>query len=138
MEFSEFMAYFITAVISGLIFGAITYAMNTSKGYKGGFWWGFFLGIIGIIVIACTPPNEKELERRLKYSGAWICDRCKKTNYSYIIRCSCGNDKPEKRDEYRNEMPVSADELIKYKKLLDDGAITEEEYNDVKKKLLKL
>lgn len=31
---------------------------------------------------------------------------------------------------------VSADELEKYKKLLDQGAITEQEFEDVKKKIL--
>lgn len=32
----------------------------------------------------------------------------------------------------------SADELIKYKKLLDDGAITQDEYDVKKKELLNL
>ena len=32
--------------------------MNRDKGYDGGFAWGFFLGIIGIIVVAVRPFNE--------------------------------------------------------------------------------
>lgn len=46
------------------------------------------------------------------------------------------NSKP---DEKSPEAPSSAaDELAKYKKLLDDGAISEEEYSAVKKRLLNL
>ena len=42
-------------------------------------------------------------------------------------------------DEKTPEAPSSAaDELAKYKKLLDDGAISEEEYSTVKKKLLNI
>lgn len=40
------------------IFGSITRSMNRDKGYDGGFAWGFFLGIIGIIVVAVRPFNE--------------------------------------------------------------------------------
>ena len=46
------------------------------------------------------------------------------------------NSKP---DEKAPEASLSAaDELAKYKKLLDDGAISEEEYSTVKKKLLNI
>lgn len=37
------------------IFGAITNKMNQEKGYENGFWWGFFLGVLGIIIIAVRP-----------------------------------------------------------------------------------
>ncbi|MGD1822188.1 MAG: hypothetical protein ACPKM0_05410 [Pleomorphochaeta sp.] len=47
----------------GLIFciicGLITRSINKSKGYDGGFWWGFFLLIIGIIVVAIRPFNQR-------------------------------------------------------------------------------
>ena len=42
-----------------IVLGAITAGMNTSKGYYGGFAWGFFLGIIGIIVVAVRPFNPE-------------------------------------------------------------------------------
>ena len=45
-------------------------------------------------------------------------------------------------NESKNASPAStisaADEIAKYKKLLDDGAITEEEYNAKKKKLMEI
>lgn len=42
----------------------------------------------------------------------------------------------EKPGEIEQRMTSSADELMKYKKLLDDGAITQDEYNAKKKELL--
>jgi uncharacterized membrane protein YdcZ (DUF606 family) len=35
-----------------LVFGFVTMSMGKSKGRSGSFWWGFFLGIIGVIVVA--------------------------------------------------------------------------------------
>lgn len=49
------MGYFILCLIVGIICGFITKSMNESKGYDGGFAWGFFLAIIGIIVVAVRP-----------------------------------------------------------------------------------
>ena len=43
----------------GLVFGFITSAIADSKGYDGGFWWGFFLGFLGLIVVAVRPTMTK-------------------------------------------------------------------------------
>ena len=55
--------YIIIAVcvflVQGLIFGFITRAIADSKGYDGGFWWGFFLGLLGLIVVAVRPTMTK-------------------------------------------------------------------------------
>ena len=40
------------ALVVALVFGFVTKSMGESKGRSGSFWWGFFLGIIGIIVVA--------------------------------------------------------------------------------------
>ena len=42
----------IVALIVALVFGFVTMTMGKSKGRSGSFWWGFFLGIIGVIVVA--------------------------------------------------------------------------------------
>ena len=50
-----------------IVLGAITAGMNTSKGYYGGFAWGFFLGIIGIIVVRCKGKHIctfRQIKRR--------------------------------------------------------------------------
>ena len=58
-----YMKYIIIAVCvflaQAFIFGFITRAIARSKGYDGGFWWGFFLGLIGLIVVAVRPSMTK-------------------------------------------------------------------------------
>lgn len=52
-------------IIIGLIIcGFITKEINSNKGYQGGFAWGFFLGIVGIIIVAVRPyhPDYKKPE----------------------------------------------------------------------------
>ncbi len=115
----------IVSLIMAVIFGFITKSMNEDKGYEGGFAWGFWLGIIGIIVVACKPDNhhyyyreseqdaalsayarEKNDERVLE-EGGWKCNRCGHVNASYVTSCNCGmyikeNDNWfKKRDEER-------------------------------------
>ena len=45
-------------IINALLWGFITKTISKSKGYKGGFAWGFWLGIIGLIVVACKPDHR--------------------------------------------------------------------------------
>lgn len=80
-----------------VIMGCVTERMNRQKGYKNGFAWGFWLNIIGIIVIACRPFNNMK---------------------------------------GKIENSTKADEIIKYKGLLESGAITQEEYEKLKKQIL--
>ena len=49
---------FVIYLIYAIICGFITKSMNQNKGYDGGFAWGLFLGIIGIIVVAVRPFNK--------------------------------------------------------------------------------
>ena len=66
------------------IWGAITWKVNDSKGYaSNGFWWGFFLGWIGLIVVACRP-NVANYEMT-----GWKCV-CGKTHSDYVTACACG------------------------------------------------
>lgn len=48
----------IVVIIISVICGFITKSINQNKGYDGGFAWGFFLWIIGIIVVAVRPFNQ--------------------------------------------------------------------------------
>ena len=47
---------FIVGIVVSCIFGAITKVINEGKGYYGGFAWGFWLGWIGILVVALKQP----------------------------------------------------------------------------------
>ena len=47
----------IIALIYGLVCGFVSKSINNNRGRDGGFWWGFFLGVIGIIVVAVRPKD---------------------------------------------------------------------------------
>jgi len=101
--------YIIGVVIWGLIWGFATLHVNESKGYDGGFWLGFFLGFIGLIIVACKANNsykndyassillsevtKESNDRRLLASGGWKCTRCGRVNPSYTGTCGCGGTK---------------------------------------------
>lgn len=50
--------YVVASLISGLIFGFVCEKIANPKNIHG-FLWGFFLGVIGVIVVFCLPPQEK-------------------------------------------------------------------------------
>lgn len=47
----------IAALVVMVIFGCISKKINNSRGRDGGFWWGFFLGVIGIVIVAVRPKE---------------------------------------------------------------------------------
>lgn len=49
-------------IANGVLFGFITDAISESKGYYNGFWWGFFLGLLGLIVVAVRPNQRKPMQ----------------------------------------------------------------------------
>ena len=47
----------IVYLVIACIFGLVTKRVNENRGREGGFWWGFFLGVIGIVVVAIRPKD---------------------------------------------------------------------------------
>ncbi len=131
---------FILGLITRSVLGFISQTINENKGYEGGFWWGFFLGTIGIIIVAL----KEERYLRLDYNEPrplenWKCEKCGLTNYTE--NCSCGNTKTynkvliaEKAKKDRERGII--DNLKSYKELLDSGVITQEEFDKKKAELL--
>ncbi|MCD8390926.1 MAG: SHOCT domain-containing protein, partial [Firmicutes bacterium] len=135
-------------------------AVNTvikNKGYKENwFWWGFFFGIIALIV-ACTRPNLSERriyqeqynayrDNKTIKTGGWKCPHCGSLNASYVGTCGCGREKPkpvvnepknEKQTEIKNDLE-RLNMIKEYKSLLDSGIITQEEFDKKKAELIKL
>ena len=61
-------------VINGLFWGIICHFVAKSKN-NSGFWWGFFLGLIGLIVVACASPKEQELKQEIsKFNNLGVAD----------------------------------------------------------------
>lgn len=59
------MYYFWILCAHGLLWGFVAHFIAKSKGYDNGFFWGFFLGLIGMIVVCARPaikPKEDELK----------------------------------------------------------------------------
>lgn len=143
------IGYLIGAIIDGLIFGFVTKKIGENKGYDNQFWWGFWLGVIGVIVVAVKPDNissgyvsqnheNHEYDERLhalanghEYAPreTWQCWNCRRTNADYVTTCLCGVKKGEKS-------PSAEQQIEKYKKMWEDGIITEEDFNAKKKQIL--
>lgn len=131
---------FILSIIIRSVLGFISQTINENKGYEGGFWWGFLLGTIGIIVVALKEehyyrPDYNEARPLVK----WKCEKCGLTNYTEA--CSCGNTKTTndaiiavKTKKDKEQEVVNA--LKSYKELLDTGIITQEEFDKKKAELL--
>ena len=113
----------LAGIVSAVVMGVVARKISENKGYEGGFLWGFFLGILGVIIVASKPDNHAGYNQRQMQQGGWRCAKCHHVNPGYVTICSCGLLKTE-------------DALIKYKQLLDSGAISEEEYEAKKKQLL--
>lgn len=97
-----FFIYISFTIIFSCIFGAITKSINENKGYDGGFAWGFWLGWIGIIVVACrrsaydqyTPTPSQTYAPASQTPNGWTC-RCGRYHSSFVSTCPCGLNKRE-------------------------------------------
>lgn len=80
---------------------------------KGYFWWCFFLGTAGYIMVAALPDRgyyassmkntngdsgkkpttDLAYEERLLSNGGWKCPSCQKVNPESVTTCRCGMTK---------------------------------------------
>ena len=88
--------FIISYTLFGIIWGFATQSIGKSKGHQNCFWWGFFLGLIGLIVVVCLNPKTIN----------------------------------------QNNLFDNIDALDKLQRLKENGAITEEEFEENKKILL--
>lgn len=93
----EFIMVIFPYVFWMVIFGFIARHIAKKKGYKNGFLWGFFLGIIGIIVVACrTDKRLLDAVQAQSAAAGWKCVSCGTSNIAEGRFCSmCGTPKPE-------------------------------------------
>lgn len=111
------MYYWIAVIIRAVIWGMITKKVSEKKGYYGGFAWGFWLGLIGLIVVACKSKQcrsddyyatssflsavaQEESEEQMLSNGGWKCKKCGRVNTGYTGTCSCGMTKEESKSSY--------------------------------------
>ena len=158
---NPFLSFFITVivcVINGCLWGAATHAINRNKGYwTNGFWWGFWLGWIGLIVVLCKSDNnyvyysssvDKHFPADQPHpaiasqpvpAGGWRCT-CGRVHAAYVTSCTCGNSKISTSDQEEEQLCESEERTVtllkEYKALLDNGTITQEEFDQKKNQLL--
>lgn len=103
--------YYIFVLLLAAGLGCIPASIAKSKGYSFGLWWlyGWLLFIAAIIHVSLIPDKNAQQ-----------------------IPCSSAPSPASAAGQ------SAADELKKYKELLDAGAITEEEFQEKKKKLLEM
>lgn len=89
--------YGIAYIIIAIILGFVTKKMNENKGYTGGFAWGFWLGIIGVIVVACKTPINNQYSDAPRYAAQDSGYYHQPGQPSYNTwKCVCGQDNSEK------------------------------------------
>ena len=110
----QFFLTIIVSVLIGCLWGAATFTINQNKGYyENGFWWGFWLGWIGLVIVLCkqdinrysynyTPttkesdtPSDKPhpaIAAQPVPDGGWRCE-CGRAHAAYVISCACGRSK---------------------------------------------
>jgi len=129
--------YFFAIFISALVFGIIAEAIGKEK-TKSAFWWGFWLGAIGLIIVVCMPKQEQEdnyarLEKLkdLKNKNV-ITEEEFNTQKSQILQIAenkeLSNREKELAKEYYNK-------LIKLQELKEKEVITEKEFELEKLKI---
>ena len=133
----------VVQIVIACVWGFVTKCINEDKGYEGGFAWGFWLGFIGVIVVACKSDNRRwDIYSKITDRYSWQCAFCNRINPGHKILCECGKTENESRMKFEN---VSNDkpkksameiQLEGAKKMLEDGLITEEEYEAKRKKIL--
>ena len=113
-EVVMFLAYFIS-LLAGVGLAFIPASIAKKKGYSFGLWWfyGFMLFIVAIIHVNLIPDKTTQ---SIHFNAV--------TPNSYYAPSNSGQS--------------AADELKKYKELLDSGTITQEEFDAKKRQILKL
>lgn len=102
----EFIVVILGWVIPAVIFGLISKHIANSKGYEGGFAWGFWLGVIGLLVVGFRPTlttyssSSTQSEYWKNVSAAkstpddWtcVCGQSNAHSLSYCTKCRRSRD----------------------------------------------
>lgn len=145
------MPYIIGIIVQAVIFGFATKIVIRNKGYyENWFWWGFFFGIIALLVASSKPENHEfdEVNSAPAQAAGWKCT-CGKEHPTYVSSCSCGISKNDvlltkgkakleavqKQNAIKDEVSKAA-AIKEYKELMDSGIITPEEFEAKKNQLL--
>lgn len=121
-------------IIQGVVFGLLTNKILENRGYDDNwFWWGFFFGVIAMVLAASKPE--------VSYNRGWEKESVFAGTGAEARRRADADDEGWEDARYQREesrhTELDTIELInKYKGLLDSGALTQEEFDKKKCELL--
>lgn len=77
--------------------GSWTSSIGSRKGRDNCFWWGFLLGLLGLIIVLCMSDYSSSEYYDSSSSGDndWICPKCGKRNTMFYAMCECGLSRDE-------------------------------------------
>lgn len=58
--FNQSLIWIVVYIVNGIIFGTLTNYISRIKGYEKGFAWGFWLGLIGLLVVGFRPSLKQD------------------------------------------------------------------------------
>lgn len=120
-------------IILWCMFGVVNvFIANHRKIHLGlAFFLGFFLGIIGTIVVLFMPSTQlEEKQPNSEYEKVYLCTNCGAQVFPEQKYCSnCGSPSPK----IVEGVISSLDQIYRLKQ---ENKITEEEYSSIKKQLL--
>ena len=110
-EFGMFIAI-ISSIIWGIIWGVVVQKVVDNKGYyENWFWWGFFFGILALIVALTKPdnnysrfmndrfydkaPRDEKYDIGLIQKGGWKCNNCGRSLPYHTGTCACGQSRQD-------------------------------------------
>ena len=114
------MAYVIGYLVVGIICGFISSAIATNREMQGGFAWGFFLGIIGIIIVAVRPKDSAVSTRGTKL---YYCKNCNGiyTGRNLTVCPECNLPVAETQFYYSDWQGITDEKKSELKKAIAEG-----------------
>lgn len=101
----------LVCLLHRLLLGAISAYVAASKGYSGGFAWGFFLGVIGLLVVGFRPTLAQPAQLSASMAApsrpkpSWICVCGAKNSDGLDVCLSCRRDRHEGEEAPKRVCP---------------------------------
>lgn len=121
--------------------------------YDGWFWKGFFFSGAAFVIALSKPGQQRDTYqedmlfekirgREILNNDGWECPFCHSLNENIVYICGCGKSR-EDSIKYNKQHSTGITEqniislLKEYKELMDNGIITQAEFDTKKRELLK-